>query len=140
MTALAKRPLCVDCRDTAGWIYDESGDQAIVTPCPCRSLNGSPARQRDAGLAATVDGNPAAFKAALAIIRETALAQPILSANDTRARMKIAQVPGEVVGAAFRQAAKDKVLRADSYLPSTDPATHAHPVRSWQSLIYGRTA
>lgn len=135
-----KKPLCPQCRDTAGWLEDQNGN--ITGRCPCRYREITPDEARENGVAATVHANPQAMKAALAIIRETALTTESFSANDVRARMKIAQVPGEVVGAAFRQAAKDRVIRADSYLPSSDPGTHAHPVRSWRSLIYrmGRSA
>lgn len=140
MTALAKKPLCDKCRDTAGWLYDETGDEAIVTSCPCRSPYATPEAARDEGIAGAVDANRDAMRAALAIIREAALTQPTLSANDTRARMKIAQVPGPVVGAAFQQAAKDRAIRRIGYVSSTDMATHMHPVVEWQSLIYGRTA
>jgi hypothetical protein len=127
------RPLCGECLD--GWRVDP--DTLLpVDRCPCRHRNATPAQARDAGMGATVEANPAAMRAALKIIRETAQAQPVFSANDVRARMTIAQVSGPTVGAAFRQAAKDRVIRADSYVTSTDPRTHAHPVRSWQSLIY----
>lgn len=134
-----KKPLCGSCVD--GWIEDPE-TLLPVRRCPCRYRDITPDEARENGVAATVQANPQAMKAALAIIRETAQVQERFSANDVRARMKIAQVPGEVVGAAFRQAAKDRVIRADSYLPSSDPGTHAHPVRSWQSLIYrmGRSA
>lgn len=142
MTALAKKPLCGetfnDGRCVDGWVEDDAG--RLVRRCPCRydtTLTGATAR--DEGIAATVDANRDAMRAALAIIRDAAHAQPTLSANDVRSRMKIAQVPGEVVGAAFRQAAKDRVLKRIGYLASTDPATHRHPVVEWASLIYGRT-
>lgn len=137
---MTARPLCANCRDTAGWLEDESGQ--IIGRCPCRFREITPTAARDAGITDTVEANPQAMKAALAIIRETALTQEAFSANDTRLRMRLAQVPSETVGAAFRQAAKDRVIRADSYVPSTDVATHGHPVRTWRSLIYriGRTA
>lgn len=137
MTGLAKKPLCGHCE--AGWLYDETGDEAIVTPCPCRST-ATPEGERDAALAGTAGSNPQAMKAALRIIRDHALSMPVFSSNDTRHAMLVAQIPPAVIGNAFRQAAKDRVIRADSYLPSTDPATHAHPVRSWQSLIYRAAA
>lgn len=137
MTA-TKRPLCPQCRDTAGWLEDEDGN--ITGRCPCRYTDPSPEQARDEGMAATVEANPDAMRAALRIIRETAIAMPVFSANDVRVRMKLAQVPGEVVGAAFRQAAKDRVIRKDSYVRSSDPVTHSHPIRRWESLIFRRVA
>jgi hypothetical protein len=52
--------------------------------------------------------------------------------------MRIAQIPGEVIGAAFQQAAKDRVIRRIGYVTSTDAGTHAHPVVEWESVIFRR--
>lgn len=133
MTA-TKRPLCPQCRDTAGWLEDEDGN--ITGRCPCRYTDPSPEQARDEGMAATVEANPDAMRAALRIIRETALSQPVFNSNATRPRMKLAQIPGQVIGAAYRQALKDRVIRRIGYVPSTDPGTHAHPVAEYESLIY----
>lgn len=133
---MTARPLCVNCRDTAGWLEDESGQ--IIGRCPCRYREITPTEAQEQGVAATVDANPQAMRAALAIIRDAAIADPVLSSNTVRHQMRLAQVPGPVVGAAFQQAARDKVLRRIGYVASTDPGTHAHPVVEWESLIYGR--
>lgn len=137
MSGLAKRPLCVQCRDTAGWLYDETGLEVIVTPCPCRSGR-TPEAERDAALTGVAQDHADAMRAALLIIRDTAKAQPILSANDTRARMKLAQIPGSVVGAAFTQAVKDQAIRRTGDIASTDLGTHYKPVAEYESLLYGR--
>lgn len=129
-----KKPLCGDCED--GWLTDEDG--RIIERCPCRYEQITPAAARDDGIAGAVEANPQAMKAALAIIIDAAKTSPVLSGNDVRAAMKIAQVPGPVVGAAFRQAVKDHVLRPIGYVPSLDAATHAHPIREYESRIYGR--
>lgn len=132
-----KLPLCGDCDN--GWITDEDG--ALVERCPCRyDTTVSPQAAKQEGQAATVEANPQAMRAALAIILDTAKTMPVLSANDVRHRMTIAQVPGTVVGPAFAQACKDKVLRPTGYVPSTDPGTKAHPVREYTSLVYRRAA
>lgn len=127
---------CPRCALNDGW--DPDADPDDLRKCDHGALQAAvdAAEARDSGLAATVDANPQAFKAAVAIIRETALTCERFSANDVRARMKLAQIPGEVVGAAFRKCAKDRLIRADSYVTSTDAGTHMHPVRSWMSLIY----
>lgn len=132
---MTKTPLCSACILDGGWRYLEDGS---FERCDHGALRAAvdAAEARDSGMAATVEANPGAFRAAVAIIRETALTCERFSANDVRGRMKLAQVPGEVVGAAFRQCAKDRLIRADSYVTSTDPGTHLHPVRSWMSLIY----
>lgn len=127
------RRLCGNC--DAGWLYDESGDEAVVTPCPCR-LSGTPDAERDAALTGTAEANPAAMRAALRIIRDAALSMPQFSSNDTRHAMTVARVPGPTIGAAFRQAAKDRVIRGIGYVTSTDAGTHAHPVREYESLIF----
>jgi hypothetical protein len=136
---MVSAPLCGECLD--GWRVDP--DTLLpVDRCPCRHRNATPAQARDAGMGATVEANPAAMKAALRIVRDAALARPELSSNDTRTEMRLAQVPGPVVGAAFRQAVKDRVLIPVGYVTSTDVGTHSHPVRSYESRIYrlGRTA
>jgi hypothetical protein len=133
MTA-ARRPLCGHCVD--GFEVDPE-TLLPARRCPCRydpTLTGDIAR--DEGIAATVDAHRDAMRAALAIIRETALSQPTFSSNDTRHRMRLAQIPGEVIGAAFRQAAKDRVIRKVGYVTSADPGTHSHPVAEWESRVY----
>jgi len=132
----AKKPLCGECVE--GWIVDP--DTFLpVRRCPCR-FDVDPAAGRDVALGATADANPDAMKAALRIIRETALSTPVFSSNDTRHRMKLAQVPGPTVGAAFQQAAKDRVIVRLGYVASTDLGTHAHPVVEWESRIYRKAS
>ena len=132
-------PLCGKCSD--GWLLNP--DTLLPADrCPCRHRTITPQQARDHGTTTTVEANPQAMRAALAIIRDAATRLPELSANDVRTEMRIAQVPGPVVGAAFAQAVKDKALTPTGYVPSTDAATHGHPVRSYESRIYraGRTA
>lgn len=132
-------PFCSpECRTNNGWRLDPD-TLAPVDRCPCRYRD-TPTQARDDGIGATTDANPQAMRAALAIIRETAQTLPEFTANDTRLRMKLAQIPGPVIGAAFRQAVKDRVLQPIGYEPSTDGPTHAHPVHRYVSLKYGRTA
>jgi hypothetical protein len=126
------RPLCGKCQN--GWLEDADGN--LTGRCPCRYREITPAEAQEQGVAATVEANPQAMRAALAIIRDAAKANPVLSSNTVRHEMRLAQVPGPVVGAAFKQAVKDKALRPIGYEPSTDQATHAHPVRNYESRIY----
>ena len=98
-----KKPLCSQCRDTAGWLEDADGN--ITGHCPCRYREVTPEEAREAGVAATTEANPQAMRAALAIIRDAALERETFSSNDVRGELNIVQVPGPVVGAAFGQAA-----------------------------------
>jgi hypothetical protein len=136
--------LCAECQ-VDPWRYDAEG--RVIGKCPqCfpTTLYGTPDAERDAALTGTAEANPAAMRAALRIIRDAALSMPQFSSNDTRHAMTVARVPGPTIGAAFRQAAKDRVIRRIGYVTSTDPGTHAHPVVEWESLIVrgaeGRTA
>lgn len=130
----ARKPLCPRCADTGGWIEDVDGN--VTGRCPCRTAAATPERERDAALDATADANPNAHRAALRIITDAAARMEFLTANDVRAEMSMAQIPGPVVGAAFGQAARDGLIRRDGYQPSTQTTTHRHPVARWISLIY----
>ena len=131
---LAKRALCGRCED--GWVVDPETFQP-VSRCPCRwDTTLTPEQARDRGVTSTVAANPDAMREALAIIRRHALTRDLFSSNQTRADMTTAGIPKNVIGAAFRQAAKDRVIVRDGYEPSLDPGTHAHPVVVWASLIY----
>lgn len=136
----AKVKLCSpQCVRDGGWHYPDDGGDPFR--CPNLTRQASPETERDAAIAATSEANAGALKAALAIIRDAALAHDRFSSNSVRGAMVISQVPGPVVGSAFRQAARQGWIRGDGYETSTDPGTHAHPVRVWISLIYrGRAA
>lgn len=127
-----KRPLCGECVD--GFVVDPES-LLPVRRCECRYREITPREAREQGMAATSEANPDALKAALAIIREAALAAEFFSSNDVRHRMTLAQVPGPTVGAAFGQAVRNGWIRRDGYVPSTDPGTHGHEVKRWASLI-----
>lgn len=133
-----KKPLCDQCRDTAGWLEDADGN--ITGRCECRYRDIAPQQAREQGVAATVDANPDAMRAALAIIREAALASETFTANDVRVRMEIAQVPGPTIGAAFGQAVRDGLIRRDGWVQSSLANTHSHEIKLWRSLIWRPTA
>ena len=135
MTGLTKTPLCGQCVD--GFRVDPE-TLLPVERCECRMQPVDGERAKADGQAATVAANDAAFRAALKVILDAAKSLPVLSSNDVRHQMRLAQVPGPVVGAAFGQACKDKVIRPTGYVPSTDPGTKHHPVREYESLIYRR--
>ena len=48
----------------------------------------------------------------------------------------ILTIPGPVIGAAWRQACVDRIVRPAGTEPSTQPETHSHHVRIYESLIY----
>lgn len=138
MSPTTKRPICGQTFDDGvcvnRWIED--GDGNLIRRCECSYRELTPDEARAAGVAATSGANPDAMRAALAIIRETALASETFSANDCRVRMEIAQVPGQVIGAAFGQAIRDRLIRRDGYEPSTQASTHSHEIKRYRSLIW----
>lgn len=131
------RPLCDRCRDSAapGHLEDPVTG-AVLGRCPCRHLEATPGDARDQALTATAEANPGAHRAALLIISDAATTSEWVTANLLRARLDAAGITGPVVGAAFRQAARDGLIRRDGYEPSSQVATHGHPVARWRSLIY----
>lgn len=91
---------------------------------------------RDAGLARTTEAHPDEFAAAVAIVTATAERIAVLSANDTRDAIEAAGIPGPVVGAAFRKAVADGLIKpTGERVKSTQRATHAHRIDLYRSLI-----
>ena len=134
MSTTTKRPLCDKCRHaTPGFREDADGN--IIGRCECR-LEPTAVEGRDAGLAAARQAHPNAFAAALQIITDTAQVMPELSGNQTREAMVIAQVPPQVIGAAFARAAADGILRECGMVRSTDPGTHRHRIANYKSLLF----
>jgi hypothetical protein len=131
----AKVQLCAECKIHGVWRFNEATGECIGKH-DCATPASSPEAERDAALTATSEANPNAKRAALLIITDTARRLETFSANTVRVEMEIAQVPGPVVGAAFGQAARDGLIRRDGYVPSTQAATHSHPVSQWRSLIF----
>lgn len=63
-----------------------------------------------------------------AAIRKLAATGREFSSNEARG---LHGVVGPVVGARFTAARKAGLIRAVGFTTSTDPGTHAHPVRTW---------
>ena len=138
----AKVTLCRECVVSGPWRFDDAGNAVGKCPqCfPVSAPTATPEQQRDEALDAVADANPAALRDALRIIRDTARSMPVFSSNDCRPLMNIADVPGPVRGRAFRQAIADKLIRPAGYIASDDGPTHGHPVKSYESLIFGHRA
>lgn len=83
---------------------------------------------RDAGQAVASAAHPDERAKVDAAIRRLAAMGREFSSNDARG---LHGVTGPVVGAAFTAARKAGVIRAVGFTTSTDPGTHAHPVRTW---------
>lgn len=89
------------------------------------------ARLRDAGMAtATQAAGDDVAAIDLLIARAAATGRPF-SANDLRAHLPDG-IRTAAVGARFAHWRRRGLIRAVGYVPSTDPGTHAHPVRQWQ--------
>lgn len=126
---------CAQCRHDGGWLLDEATGKPVGR-CPCMHRGASIGTPGPTSLAA--DAHPQALDAAVRIIRDAARARTTFSSNDIRHQLDAAQVRGPVVGAAFSKCARDGMIRhAGDYVPSTDPGTHGHPVKVWESQLYG---
>jgi hypothetical protein len=73
---------------------------------------------------------------ALGIIRQHALLNGSVTANDVRAAMDQAGVPGPSRGPAFAAAERRGWIERDGYAPSTGAATKHHPIAVYRSCIY----
>lgn len=92
---------------------------------------------REAAIGYAVAYDPDRSLLALRIVRQWAESHPFVSANDVRARMDVASIPGQLRGPAFARAIKAGFIEPVSLETSTDPGTHAKPVTTYRSLIEG---
>lgn len=95
---------------------------------------------RDVGIKQARDANPGGHAAAVRIIHDTAQRLEKLSANDVRQAMDTAGIPRTVAGGAWRSAVADGYIRAIGMKSSDDPATHAHKIGEYRSLVYRKVA
>lgn len=87
---------------------------------------------RDEGMArATTNADPDDVDRIDAAIKRWAASGREFSANTIRSELN---VRGPVVGARFNAARMRRLITPVGYTPSTDPATHAHPVRTWRGV------
>lgn len=92
---------------------------------------------RDAGMARTTNAADEDEIAVVdAAILRLARAGVEFSANDIRAELD--GVRGPLIGARFNAARMRKLIAPVSYTPSTDPRTHAHPIRTWRGTAKAR--
>lgn len=100
------------------------------TDCERKDLDRA-IRLRDRGQSIASAAHPDERAKVDAAIRKLAATGREFSANECRGLHNVA---GPVVGAAFTAARKAGVIRAVGFTTSTDPGTHAHPVRVWQGV------
>ena len=93
-------------------------------------------RLRDAGMAKTASANQKAHAHAIRWIQSWAQAFPTVCSNDLRRVFDGATIPGPVRGSAWSHAVRRGYITPIGYVQSTDPGTHAHPVRLYRSLLY----
>lgn len=141
----AKTPLCVNCRDTAGWVEDAAGN--LLYRCPCRTQTAPTPRQaKAAALKAAADAHESAMKAALLIIRDVAEGLPLVSGNDTRELFVTAGVEEQLAGPAFGRAVKLGWLEPEDFVQSTGESARGAYLRRYTSKLFslvsagGRTA
>lgn len=99
------------------------GFHVATQGCACAGLAEKAAGQARVAAARTDDA--AKVDAA---IRHLAATGREFSSNEARG---LHGVSGPVVGARFTAARKAGLIRATGFVTSTDPGTHAHPVRTW---------
>jgi hypothetical protein len=122
-----QRRTCDVCKYDGGWHLDDPDH-------PVRCPNWFAADEQAHVQQLTVEAHTRAFKAAKAIIADTARSLPTFSGNDTRAAMEDAQIPSGVIGAAFSASVREGVIEASGrYVQSTEPSTR-HRIIVWSSL------
>ena len=91
-------------------------------------------RLRDAGIAVATDAtDPADVDAIDLLIARAAATGEAFSANDLRPHLPHG-VRSAVIGGRFAHARRRGVIRPIGYVTSTDPGTHAHPIRQRQGV------
>jgi hypothetical protein len=136
VTAQAKAArVCDDCRYDGGWHYDEAGN---ATRCG----NYVSAQLVEQAHELSALAHEQAMRAAKEIITDAARSMPVFSANCIREALDAAQIPGPVVGAAFRALAQQKqpvIARTDERVQSNETTTR-HEIYKWRSLIIRKRA
>ncbi|WP_116248187.1 hypothetical protein [Nocardiopsis sp. FIRDI 009] len=91
-------------------------------------------RLRDAGMAAVTEASSDDVAAIDHLIARAAVGGRPFSANDIRPYLPPV-VRTALIGARFAYFHRRGVIHAIGYVRSTDPGTHAHPVRLWQGVL-----
>jgi hypothetical protein len=137
MTATRQRPTGPYARplgNAAGPFYNGTPGREVV-PCPDCKLPAD-ALFGDHGGDCVDLAFLATPKSALGIIRKHALKMHRLSINDLRPAFDKAGVRDSSRGPAFATAVRRDWLEPDGSIPSTDPATKGHHIRTYRSLIH----
>lgn len=83
------------------------------------------------GQAVATSAHPDEHSAVMSAIKSLAATGREFSSNDAR---PLHGVSGPIVGAAFTAARKAGLIEAVGFTTSTEPGTHAHPVRTWRGV------
>jgi hypothetical protein len=122
---------CPTCRLDGGWHYDDEGNAR-------RCGNWLAAELHDEAVKLTEEGREQAREAARRIVSDAAHGLPEFSANNCRLALDAAQVPGSVVGGAFRWAFNQGLIKKTGRKVMSDEDTTRHEIDVWQSLVYGK--
>lgn len=88
-------------------------------------------RLRNAGMAAATQAAGDDVTAIDLLIARAAATGTVFSANDLRPHIP-AGTNTAAIGARFAHARRRGVITPVDWITSTDPGTHAHPVRTWR--------
>lgn len=108
------------------------GHHIATQGCSCEGQ-----RLKSAGQSIATNAHPDEHSAVMAAIKSLAASGRVFSSNDAR---PLHGVSGPIVGAAFTAARKAGLIEAVGFTTSTEPGTHAHPVRTWRGVNTNRSA
>jgi hypothetical protein len=89
-------------------------------------------QRRDEGMAATVEAHPDDAALVDRVLAERIRRGGEFSLNDLRPALASVKAKN-VIGARVQAAARAKRIVRVGYVPSTDPATHGHPIANWRA-------
>ena len=130
-TDLAGR--CTSC----GFEPEQMGHRSIAAGVPTGCTDSGPwlrlgLHLRDEAMAATTDANPDDAALVDRVLSERIRLGGEFSLNDLRPALAGVKKKS-VIGARVNAFARSKQIVRTGYVPSTDPATHGHPIASWRA-------
>lgn len=120
---------CPECVHDGGFHYTDD-----LVPKAYRCPNYLAATFHEQAQQLTAEAHKQATEAARRIVADAAATRHEFSANDIRTELDAAQIPGPVVGGAFRWAKEQGlIVKADRRVMSNEPSTR-HPIDVWRAV------